>query len=160
MHGRPASLQTLQLVVIALFLGMASMAGVSIMVQGSGVAKAPGMAVTPELFAGILGALTLSSAMMLLVIPPMMIKQALPRYRAQDTEEGKREVAMQTLSTSTITKCALVEGVGLFGVVVFFLTGVGPFLAAPILAGLLLLWYFPTEGKLQRLRERLDMARA
>jgi hypothetical protein len=163
MHGRPASFQALQIIVIGLFLGMASMSGVAIMVQGTagmGGAKPPGTALTPEVFAGILGALALTSAMMLLVIPPMMIKQALPRYRAQETEEGKREVAMQTLSTTTITKCALVEGVGLFGVVTFFLTGTWLLLAAPFLAGLLLLWFFPTDGKLQRVRERLEMARA
>src|SRR5688572_30844449 len=119
MHGRPGNLQTLQMVTIGLFMGLVTMSGVCVMFHGK-VPITPGAA-PPELMAGAVGALALISTMMLLVLPSMMIKQAAPRFRAQETEEGKGGVVMQTLSTTTIIKCALVEGVGMTGAVAYFL---------------------------------------
>ncbi len=158
MYDRPPpTLKTLQIVVIALFMGMMTASGVFAMLHVTGSAKPSSAGLSPELLAGILGALALGTATMMLIVPPALIRQGAARYRAQETDEGKQFVLMQTLSTSTIIRCAMVEGVGLFGAVAFFITGMWPLLAAPALAGLLILSFFPTEGKLRRARERLEM---
>jgi hypothetical protein len=152
------TLNTIRIIVAALFLGVASFTGVLVALNLGGSMKPSGSPIQPEIFAAIVGALAFGAAIALPVIPNAIIRQNAVRYRAATTEDEKRAVALQTLSISTIIKCALVEGVGLFGAVVFMLTGMWPILAAPVLAALVILSFLPSEGKIALLRERLDRA--
>jgi hypothetical protein len=151
------SLNVIRVLVAMLAMGMILMTGVFVALNVTGAAKVPSPT-PPETFLYALGALAVGVTVALLIVPRVMMKQAAAQYRAATTDADRERAFLQSLTTATITRCALVEGVGLFGAVIFFLTGMWPVLAAPAIAALMLVAFFPTNGKAQAFREKLERA--
>lgn len=158
MHQQTPSLKITQVLVAALIVGMVVATGTFVALKMTGSLKASPSPVPVETFMMALGALAIVDTIALLVVPGMMIKKGAERYRAAATDADRETVLLTTLQTVTIIKCAMVEGVGLFGAVIFLVTGAWPALIAPALATLVLLAFFPTAGKAQAFREKLERA--
>jgi hypothetical protein len=156
-NAPPAGVKPLRIIVLALMMGVLLASGTFAFVRSSGGAPSPANpSLTPETCLMILGATALGATMGVLVVPGVIIKQGGHRYRGAATPEEREHVLVQVLGTATVLRCALVEGVGLLGAVFFLLTGEWALLAAPALAALVLLSFFPTDGKVAALRNRLE----
>jgi len=169
MQQQTASIQTIRIIVCALAVGIVFFVGVTIflnLTNGAAAAPAPGPAVSPQgapsgmpdVMLIALGGLAATATMTFLLVPPLMIKQSAARWKAANTEAEREHVVMSSLSIVTIFRAALVEGVGLFGAVLFMLYGEWALLAAPALAVLLLLTLIPTQGKKEAMTTQLQRA--
>ena len=111
--------------------------------------------VDPEVFLYVLGALSLTTTLVLLVLPSRIVANATTRYRAASTDAQRDGIVLSTLLTSTLLRAAIVEGVGLFGSTAFLLMGRWEMLLAPAIALLVLLSFLPNAQTLHALAERL-----
>lgn len=140
----PMNLRALRIVIVAMMGGILSFSVIAVVIS-------PRMTKRPEL-AGllllILGALVVVEMLVYFVIrrgTMAKLRQSLREAPLDADSEGRMLPAMATL---TLIGAAMAEGIGLFGVVAFLITGQTAALAAPAIALLVLVLRIPTQEKL------------
>ena len=167
----PPTLKAIRIVVICLVMGLIGIAAVFAILRTTGAfvpAAAPpaptapsgAPAVTslsqPDLMLFALAALAVGVVMMLAVVPAQMLRQGARRLETATSDAERDAVTLNTISSLTIMRCAIVESVGLFGAVLFFLNGEWPLLIVPAFAAVVILAFYPTDAKTAAIRERLE----
>lgn len=138
-------IRSIRILHVALIGGIVLFASVAVL-AGLGT---PDSNLALPLFIG-LGALTVGVA----VVQPLLRRQFLGSLAARHdaaTDELRMGLLPPELASLSIVRAALVEGVGLFGVVVFMLTGQWAALAAPGLAIVLIAACIPTRERAEGL---------
>lgn len=158
LHGPPPNINVLRVLVLALFMGMAMLTGVFTWMRLSGTGAPAAPPPNQEIYMYVLGAIAFGAVSGAIIIPAALVRQSAHVYRGAASDAERDAIVTRLFGTTTILRCAMVEAVGLFGAVVYFLTGETGFLAAPILAGLCMLAFFPTRGKVESLRRKLERA--
>ena len=89
-------------------------------------------------------------------VPTFVIARAVLRNRVRHSYEQRPPTEDQIgklvpiLMTLTIIGAAMAEGIGLFGLVIYLITGTAWALVAPVVAALAILLQFPSRDKLNR----------
>jgi len=139
------SISTLRIVVIAMTVGVAAFTGV---VYAIGSTRgALGRPASSEIMLAVLAALAAGAALAYFVVRRVIVSQLQRRCAGLDSHEDVTTLLMSQFFTLTVLGCALAEGPGLFGAVIYLLTQNALALLAPALAVLLLLAQFPTDGR-------------
>lgn len=148
---RAAPLRTIQVVLLALMGGLAVITAVALAVRGQ---SPPQRSVQL-----LLGAAVGASAVVAVVVYPLVRRKLMAQLAARP-DQAKSELNQGQLpgelSALAIVGAALAEGPGISGAIGFLLTRQRPFLAAPVLAVLLIALQIPTR---ERAQVRLDRAR-
>lgn len=144
---RTATLRTMQIIFVVLIVGLLTLSGLAI---GLNLTRPPELAQqAPQ---------TLLLALVFLAISELpayffirrgalaKLQQAGDSGRARDREEQKMN-AFRVYTALAFIAAAMTEGFGIFGGVVFLVSGMWPVLAAPALGILLLVLQIPTQGK-------------
>ena len=156
MTRTPPTLNSLRIMVSALLIGTISLTGTFVALQSTSTAPPAASGNTVEVFALMAGSLGAGALAGFFAFPRILVRQGAVRLRQTLNDDEKAAMALRTMTISTILRCALVEGPGLFGAVVYFITGQWAFLIAPALAIPLMLSQFPSEWKLQSMRDALE----
>ena len=145
--NRPAaSLRSVQIIPLAMALGVLAISGVAIAVRLSG-----GVESNPE----VTGVLTMAvAALAVAMVPVYFVLRRTLVARAQEERAKGLELLAQgqappALLTLLIVGAALAEGVGLFGAVTLLIGGPWFVLAAPGLALALILMQIPTRERFE-----------
>lgn len=172
----PPTLRAIRIVVVGLTLGMIAMAALFAALHATGMRTpgalpvlpvpprgppAPAAAPAPlfgqpDLMLFVLGALAFGVAAMLVIVPRQLTIQGAKRYQQAQTDDEREAVFLNAISSLTITRCSMVEGLGLFGAVIFLLNGQWPLILVPAFAALVLIAFYPTDAKAAAYRESLE----
>jgi len=143
MENQPTpSLLPVKIVVGALMMGMVTMTVVIVALVEMGMFKPQRNDVLLMAVAAMWPVLTVTAFAMGLLVK----RQAREQWKGSG---GDQEALLQPYATGVILQAALMEGGGLFGAIVFFLTGEQLALLAPGLSVAMLGLVFPTEGRFQ-----------
>jgi hypothetical protein len=169
----PPTLKAIRLVVICLAMGLISAAAAFAALQATGLlvpAAAPPAPIAPpgappvppasqpDLMLFALAAVAVGVVLMLAIVPAQMLRQGARRFQQAPSEPQRDVVTLNTISSVTIMRCAMVEGVGLFGAVIFLLYGQWAVLLVPVLAALVIMAFYPTDAKAAAVRAKLERA--
>lgn len=138
------TLGTGRVIVSALILGLVAATGVMYVLVASGHAPPSSSADVLLMALAVIWPTTLAAS---LVISRAWLRQARAEWQQSG---GDQDSLMPRFLMLTILRSALLEGSGLFGAVVYMMTGQGAALLAPVLsAGLMLTMVFPTRERFE-----------
>jgi hypothetical protein len=138
----------LRLLVAAMAGGMLVFAAIAIVAVTAGSVTLNSELTTTLL--AVLGLFAVGALVAYAVVRRSIVSKARQIREQQSSKEDPTAALLPTYSVVTIVSGALAEGFGLFGTVVFLLTGSWPALAAPVLALLALAAIFPSRDRLSR----------
>lgn len=138
------SVGQLRVVFAALMVGLA-MTGAVLVFMAASPGSAPPASASSQALLIALACVAAADVVAVLVIRSAFVGQA-TRLAATD---GRADAMLQRYGVLTILRGALLEGAGLFGCVVFYLTGERWALAAPLLALGLMAAIFPGRAGLE-----------
>ncbi len=143
------AVRSAQVVVGALVAGLIMFGVVVEAVLRAGAAQ-PGLG---DVLLPVLGVLYLGAGGASVALPRIMLSRAMVQVGGLGPDEAARALAPAYL-TSCILRGALLEGPGLFGLVIVMLTGNPLAYVAPALSVLMLVGTFPGRGRFDDLVER------
>lgn len=143
--------RTLQIVVGAMTFGIIVFTGVAVFVAQS---------MTPNTSLGsmllpVLGLFAVGEFGAWMVLRQSLIRAARQSLEACPPDERWMKLAAH-LRVSHLIPAAMAEGTGLFGVVVYMISGAMAALLAPGLAAVLLVVFFPTRDRIEQAVARLE----
>jgi hypothetical protein len=147
MTGQPPSLdaailRTAQIIAAAIVMGLVSVTTIFLALRQS--QQQPPIASTQTLT--LLVAVFWPGA----VAAALGLSRSLTRQAAAEWRQSGDESSIpQRFLALTIVRIALVEGAGLYGAVVYYLTGQPLTLAAPALSLLMMAFFWPSRGRLE-----------
>lgn len=139
--------RALRIVVAAMIAGTLAFGMVALLI-GTQRPSAPGLARVLLITLGLLGIWELAAGVS---VRRSIMAKARRSLEALPPGEVTTAQLMPAITTVTIVTCAMAEGFGLFGLVVFLLTGSTPALPAPLIALIVLTFQFPTRDRVSRL---------
>jgi len=142
------ALTVLRLLVAAMGGGMTIFAGIAVLLVKSGTMEGK-RELAPVLLA-ILGLVAVTQIPVYTVIRRGIVSKARQTWDRDPSMDDPALELLPSYNMLTIIGGALAEGLGLFGTVVFLLTGSWPALAAPAIALLALAAVFPSPDRLNR----------
>ncbi len=143
-------LMALRIIIAAMLGGLAALTIVALFVDVAPAEGSPeGLDSTLLL---VLGLFAVAELPAYLVVRHKTINDLRRSWANRSTEHQQTRALAGAFATITIIGAAMVEGLGLFGAVIYMLTGNGCGLIAPGLAAVVLLVLFPTYGKVQELK--------
>ncbi|MGE3107144.1 MAG: hypothetical protein AB7G11_08635 [Phycisphaerales bacterium] len=166
MQTRPPAAPTMNVIrvfVLALIGGMLMFAVVTLYLRAGSPPPAapPAPSATPSPPASsvlllALGAMSLLTLPLYFLLPALQARQHALTWRRSDSDADRDDFVMRAMMTQTVLRAALVEGVGLFGIVIFLLEGHWLALAAPAVVAVLLVALLPTRASKEQFLRRLQ----
>jgi hypothetical protein len=142
------ALLVLRLLVAAIAGSLLIFAGIAVLLVRSGTTESQS-ALIPTLLP-ILGLVAILELPVYLIIRRRIVVKARQTWECEPARDDLAAELLPSYSMLTIIGAALAEGFGLFGTVVFLLTGSWPALAAPAIAFVVLAAAFPSRDRLNR----------
>lgn len=146
-----ALVRVLQIIVAAMMFGMVSFAGVALLIAQS-VTPNPAQASSLFLVLGLFATGELAAWIVL----RQTLAQGLQRALETCPPDERWSRFAGYLRVAHLIPAAMAEGTGLFGIVIYILTGAPAALIAPGLAIVLLALIFPTRDRIEQRITRLE----
>ena len=100
-----------------------------------------------NLMLGLLGALILMELPVYVIVRKRFTDKLRNKYQACDSRESQEEELVKGFLTLTLIGAAIVEGIGLFGIVITLITGTWLTIVAPAIGLMLLCLLFPSRDR-------------
>lgn len=142
----PARLPALKLIWFALMMSTLTFTAVAAGLVISGSAPAPANTLLFAVLVPAMGVMILPAALLFGSLFAVAARQQWPKNR----EHGRAgDWLMNQFATLTIVRIAMIEGFGMLGAVALLLTSNWAFIAAPLLAVLIIALLMPSEAKIR-----------
>jgi hypothetical protein len=147
------AVRPLQVILAAMILGMVAFAVIALAIGPIGPVE-PGL--TQALLVGLV-CLVVTEAIMWSILRRRLVRRA-REMTAGASDDGRRTILRGYVMIAGLVPAAMAEGLGLFGAVIYLLTGAGWGLATTAAATVLLIVLFPTSGRVLRILSNLKPA--
>lgn len=156
-QARKPSLKVAQILMLALIGGLVSFTAVTIFLNITGAPPQPPQPPQGQqniLMLALVGLCVLETPVFFLA-PMMILKSHAPKWAAAESDEERETLVLTVLQTISIIRGALVEGIGLFGTVIYLLEREPLVLIAPAFAIVVMIGLIPTRDKKDAMARRL-----